>query len=88
MFTPNDADDIFKGQVRVLLALEGQMELDMKRTLRRDGVEWPKSGRFARLDTDDPALLARWEEFGQVHHSIGGVHIGMLDELRRRQRES
>lgn len=88
MHTPANADEIFKGQVRVLVALKGQMELDMKRTLSRAGVEWPKNGRFGNPDTDDLFILGQWREFAHTHHSIGGVHLGMYDELRRRNEEA
>lgn len=88
MHIPNDADAVFKGQARALVALQGQMELDMKRTLSRAGVPWPKHGRFGKPDTDDPFLLGKWEEFIHTNHSIGGVHLGMYDELRARQKEA
>lgn len=86
-YRPEDSDAICDAQLRVLEAARAQLELGINRALKRSGVERPENP-YTRPDITDPVLEGKWEQYQQQRHSLGGVHLGVLDEFNRRRRNA
>jgi hypothetical protein len=82
-YAPSDMDAIGKAQLAILEAASAQFELSMKTKLRFAGLEYVN--RFRKPETDDQFLLGYWEGMQSVHHTLGGVHLGILDSFNRRK---
>lgn len=82
-YTPEDMDEIGKAQIAVLEAVSAQLELSMKTKLRFAGLEYVN--RFHTPETDDESLLGYWSAMQSAHHTLGGVHCGVLDDFNTRK---
>lgn len=82
-YAPADMDEIGRAQIEVLEAIGAQLELSMKTKLRFAGLEYVN--RFHDLNTDDEHLRGYWSAMQSAHHSLGGVHLGVLQGYNSRK---
>lgn len=84
---PAGSDVISDAQLRVLEAARAQLELGINRELKRAGIERPENP-YTHPDITDPVLEGMWRQYEQQRHSLGGVHLGVLDEFNHRRRNA
>ena len=85
-YEPQNNDEIGKSQFEVMRATEAQVEMALKREVEREGHAY--KNRFVKPEGMSERLQGYWEAMSDVHHSLGGVHIGVLNGIQSRARDS